>query len=131
MTNELQGAWAGASVGLAVNLWISVSSILYSKSPLEDNLPVGTSCEAGNITTTLMPNSVTYGVIKETPEIKYSYLILRNSMRDYVCGRYDCIHAIDPKCVLNVNVLSIQMISCNVYDAYNHQLKLCLGNFNY
>ena len=79
LTNKLQGAWAGASVDLAVNLWISVSSILYGKSPLEDNLPVGRSCEEGNITTTLMPTKVTYGVIEETP--KYGYLILWNRMR--------------------------------------------------
>jgi len=46
------GCWAGAVTGLAVNLWVSIGGIMYGKSPLEDNLPVGLQCSAANETTT-------------------------------------------------------------------------------
>ena len=38
-------------VGLAVNLWISIGAMLYGKSALRYNLPIGTSCVADNVTT--------------------------------------------------------------------------------
>ena len=47
---DIKGAWASAVIGLAFNMWMSIGSILYGKSPLVDNLPVGKSCTADNFT---------------------------------------------------------------------------------